>query len=33
MPRGSAIVREGDFDHRDRFFFIPLGAGEALTEV
>jgi hypothetical protein len=32
-PHWHAIVLEGGFDRHDRFFFIPLGASEALTEV
>jgi hypothetical protein len=27
------ILLEGGFDHQDRFFFIPVGAGEALCEA
>jgi hypothetical protein len=26
-------VLEGGFDSHDRFFFIPLGANEALSEI
>ena len=33
MPRGAAVVLEGGFDCHDRFFFIPLGANEALMEI
>ena len=34
MPRGAAIALQGGwFDRHDRFFFIPLGANEALTEI
>jgi hypothetical protein len=33
MPRGAAIVLEGGFDNHTRFFFIPLGANEALSEI
>jgi hypothetical protein len=28
-----AIVQEGGFDRCDRFFFIPIGAGEELSEL
>ena len=28
-----SIVLEGGFDRHDRFFFIPLGASEALSEI
>jgi len=33
MPKGAAIVLEGGFDRNDTFFFIPLGATAALTEI
>jgi hypothetical protein len=32
-PHWHTIVLEGGFDHHDRFFFIPLGATAALTEI
>jgi hypothetical protein len=32
-PHWHAIVLEGGFDSHDRFFFVPLGANEALTEI
>jgi len=32
-PHWHAIVLEGGFDNHDRFFFIPLGANEALSEI
>jgi hypothetical protein len=32
-PDWHTIVLEGGFDRRDRFFFIPLGATAALTEI
>jgi hypothetical protein len=32
-PHWHMIVLEGGFDRHDRFFFIPIGAGEALCEV
>ena len=32
-PHWHTIVLEGGFDHRDQFFFIPIGANEALTEI
>jgi Putative transposase len=32
-PHWHAIVLEGGFDSHDRFFFIPLGANEALSEI
>jgi hypothetical protein len=32
-PHWHAIVLEGGFDRHDRFFFIPLGVNEALTEI
>jgi hypothetical protein len=32
-PHWHTIVLEGGFDRSDRFFFIPLGANEALTEI
>ena len=33
MPTGAAIVPEDDFDRHDHFFFIPLGATAALSEI
>jgi hypothetical protein len=33
MPKGAAIVLEGGFDRHDTFFYIPLGATAALTEI
>jgi len=32
-PHWHAIVLEGGFDSHDRFFFFPLGANEALSEI
>jgi hypothetical protein len=32
-PHSHANVLVGGFDRHDRFFFIPLGANEALTEI
>jgi hypothetical protein len=32
-PHWHTIVLEGAFDRYDRFFFIPLGANEALAEI
>ncbi|MGA2640459.1 MAG: ankyrin repeat domain-containing protein [Spirochaetia bacterium] len=32
-PHWHAIALEGGFNRHDRFFFIPLGANEALTEI
>ena len=32
-PHWHTIVLEGGLDRDDRFFFIPLGANEALTEI
>lgn len=32
-PHWHSIVLEGGFDRQDRFFFIPIGAGEALCEA
>jgi hypothetical protein len=32
-PDWHSIVLEGGFDRHDRFFFIPLGASEALSEI
>ena len=32
-PHWHTIVLEGGFDRYDRFFFIPLGANEALAEL
>ena len=33
QPHGHSIVLEGGFDRHDRFFFIPLGTGMALSEI
>jgi len=32
-PHWHTIVLEGGFDRCDQFFFIPIGANEALTEI
>jgi DNA-directed RNA polymerase subunit RPC12/RpoP len=32
-PHWHSIVLEGGFDRHDRFFFIPLGASKALSEI
>lgn len=32
-PDSHAIVLEGGFDRHVRFFFFPLGANKALTEI
>ncbi len=32
-PHWHTIVLEGGFDSHDRFFFIPIGASEALQEL
>ena len=32
-PHWHTIVLEGGFDSHDRFFFIPIGASDALQEL
>jgi hypothetical protein len=32
-PHWHTIILEGGFNSHDRFFFIPIGAGEGLQEL